>query len=188
MSRRETRCHTDAFRHRPLPLKDIMSKDCRIVVRMSEELRDWVHEQAQLGEQDDAAFVRMVLSNLRRGGVAAPTAALVVPAPVAMVRDVLNVSSAAQEVVEQPTFAEQSPQAAASAYAEATADRPSIDLDALVDGALDQAVAEGLTEPQIEATNGEPPPAGVRSLFRRPVPFSPGGNQLARIEQYLASN
>jgi hypothetical protein len=155
-----------------------MTKDCRIVVRMSEELRDWVHEQAQFGEQDDAAFVRMVLSNLRRGGVTAPIAAAVAPAPVAMVRDVLNASSAAQEVIEQPASAEDQPQAAA----------PSIDVDALVADTLDQAVAEGLTEPHFEAANGEPPPAGVRSLFRRPVPFSPGGNQLARIEQYLASN
>jgi len=164
-----------------------MTKDCRIVVRMSEELRDWVHEQAQLGEQDDAAFVRMVLSNVRRGTVAAPMiAAALVPVAVPPVRDVLIVGS--HEPIEQPAVASEAPQAAASAFAEASADKPSVDVDALVDGALDQAVAEGLTEPQIEAANGEPPPAGVRSLFRRPVPFSPGGNQLARIEQYLASN
>jgi hypothetical protein len=175
--RRETRCHTDAFRHRPLPLKDIMTKDCRIVVRMSEELRDWVHEQAHLGEQDDAAFVRMVLSNLRRGTVAAPMVGAPARATAPVVRDVLQVSSVPDDVVEHSEIKDQT-QAAA----------PSIDVDALVADTLDQAVAEGLTEPQIEAANGEPPPAGVRSLFRRPVPFSPGGNQLARIEQYLASN
>lgn len=153
-----------------------MSKDCRIVIRMSEELRDWVHEQALLGEQDDAAFVRMVLSNLRRGTGVAPM--MVAPAPVAMpiVRDVLAVASAPDRMDEPP------------AIESAPAERATIDLDAMIGNALDEAEAQGLTERQIETSNGEPPPAGVRALFRRPVPMSPGGSQLARIEQYLASS
>lgn len=169
-----------------------MSKDDRIVVRMSAELRGWVHAEASAREMDDAAYVRMVLAEAKSGVAAARIQAqaprVMVPAP-PIRRDVLDVSSMGDAPPEPVTsIAEDSQQPAASAFAEATGDKPSVDVDALVADTFSEAEAQGLTEPQIEAANGEPPPAGVRSLFRRPTPFSPGGSQLARIEQYLASN
>lgn len=161
-----------------------MSKDDRIVVRMSAELRAWVHEQAQLGEQDDAAFVRMVLSNVRRGAVVAPLAVLA-PAPVAAksVRDVLDVATITREA-SQMLASPGSPEHEARVAEILDTPRPAIDVDAMVADTLDEAEAQGLTEPQIADGQDEMPEAGVRPLFRRPVPFSPG-NQHARLEQFF---
>lgn len=158
-----------------------MTKDDRIVVRMSAELRAWVHEQAQLGEQDDAAFVRMVLSNVRRGATTAPM--LAVPAPVAapMVRDVLSVATPVTQGYPAAgdaggDYVDDRPQSAA----------PAIDIDAMVGDAFEQAEAEGLTERQIEEGQGDMPDSGVRPLFRRPVPFS-RGTQPMHLQQLLGN-
>lgn len=134
-----------------------MSKDCRIVVRMSEELRDWVHAQAQLGEQDDAAFVRMVLSNLRRG-VGAPVQPQLRPPEMQYGPGGI----AALSTSETP------------AVAQADDDHQTfdvqIDLDDLVGSALEQADAQGLTQAQPR----EPsiPASGVRAIMRPSVPYS----------------
>lgn len=155
-----------------------MTKDCRIVVRMSELLRDWVHEQASAREMDDAAYVRMLLAEARSGVTetrikAEAPAVVMMPQPVR--RDVLDVATTADPVIEAAAMVEQPVGAAHT-----------IDLDSLVDDALKAAEAEGLTEPQIEAGQGEMPESGVRAIMRRPVPFSPG-SQHARIEQLLGA-
>lgn len=140
-----------------------MPKDTRITVRMSEELGAWVHEQAMLGEQDDAAFVRMVLSNLRRGVTAAPVAAVAAPAPPAVRRDVLDVASGVAygpDVSIDEAFADELPQGSVLA----------IDLDDLVNATLASADAQGLT--QVLPQEAVIPPSGVRAVMRPAVPFS----------------
>jgi hypothetical protein len=157
-----------------------LTKDCRIVVRMSEELRDWVHAQASLGEQDDAAFVRMVLSNLRRGRTpisqTASTAPVTTPAPIR--RDILDVASGAAP----------QPAGAAPSLVEELAGEPAIavDVDAMVASAVAVAEEEGLTVEQLEESQGEMPDGGVKPLFRRPIAFSPASNH-QRLEQFFGA-
>lgn len=152
-----------------------MAKDTRITVRMSEELGAWVHEQAMLGEQDDAAFVRMVLSNLRRGVTAAPVAAVVAPAPQPVRRDVLEVASGnygrgpAMTAINGGAF-EHDVDTTMDLIAGEEAGAEAVDLDDLINSTLAQADAEGLTQ----AHEQEPliPSSGVRAVMRPAVPFS----------------
>lgn len=158
-----------------------MSKDCRITVRMSEELGAWVHAQACAREMDDAAFVRMLLAESKSGAVATRIkveAPLMVMQPQPVQRDVLEVSSG----VSDADFPHPGPPPQVGEGKEG-----SIDIDDLVAASLEEAEAAGLTQPQIEAAQGEMPEAGVRPLFRRPIPFS-RGTQHARLEQMFGGN
>lgn len=132
-----------------------MTKGARLVVRMSPELRAWVHEQAAGREQDDAAFVRMMLSELRRIG-APPmlvTPSVLAPPP----------NYAALELeVDQPAPAQPSPEI-----------EPPVDIDtaAMIAQSLDQAERQGLTEPAPQPEHVSL--GGVRAVSRPPMRYSP---------------
>lgn len=155
-----------------------MSKDCRIVVRMSEDLRDWVHAQAAAREMDDAAYVRMLLAEARSGVTATRIKAetpLVVAQAQPIQRDVLAVATVVEKVADVET-------AEAARGAEGPA--APVDLNALVDAAFDDAEQAGLTQAYELEGDGEMPAPDIRPIFRRPVPFSPA-TQHPQVAQML---
>lgn len=128
----------------------------RVVVRISDELEQWIGAQAENEGLDSATWVRSMLTRMKNGLVTAQLAQKVQP-----VRD-------------------------SSPEPEQLADEPAepIDTDAMVSEALDIADAQGLTAPREDP---EPPiqTTGVRSLVRRPPPFSGAGATPAFIKDHF---
>jgi hypothetical protein len=116
------------------------AKDARIVVRMSEELRAWVHEQAAKLEMDDAAWVRMALARFKNDG--------------AILRDYGKLAE-----LERIESANEPPP-----DAERSEPITPVDIDALVGDALATAEATGQADPRPEQAPQVEPEGAVRRI------------------------
>jgi len=130
----------------------------RLVVRISEELEQWIGAQAELEGLDSATWVRSILTRMRNGRL--PMAGK--PVPISGIVDFSMDIPSASMTESGPSTAPLSPDPIPV----------EVDTDAMVAAALGKAESEGLTEP----SNGafpDPPAGGVRALHRPQVPFSP---------------
>jgi len=119
----------------------------RLVIRLSDDLDQWIGVQCAREGLDNATFVRAVLTRLSNG----------LPPMVAMV------ARSFEQPVGELDGAEPVPQ---------TEPATDVDIEAMVGQGLELAQAQGLTEPKPEPE--AQPQAAVRPLFRRPPPFSAG--------------
>lgn len=127
-----------------------MSKDIRLVVRLSEELLAWYNAEAVKIEMPTAAYVRMVLAERKNAAVSRqfPQSVTIIPETFSPNGDDLKGFSTVSAVGEDRAFV--------------PAD---IDLDALVAAQVQTAEANGATAPMDNGYGGfvEPDP-GVRVL------------------------
>jgi hypothetical protein len=120
----------------------------RLVVRLSDDLEQWIGAQAELEGLDTATWVRSILTRMKNR---------LVP-PVNAVRPTQTAAAAVEEHQEEVQH-----------LTEEALDL--VDADAMVAEALATADEQGLTAPR-QDQEPEIPPSGVRSLVRRPPPFS----------------
>jgi hypothetical protein len=124
----------------------------RLVVRLSDDLEQWIGAQAELEGLDTATWVRSILTRMKNR---------LVPPVNAMGEEPLDL---------RPRYRDLGV-ANAEALATGYRDVGVVDADAMVAEALATADEQGLTAPR-QDQEPEIPPSGVRSLVRRPPPFS----------------
>ena len=120
----------------------------RIVVRMSEDLDQWISEQAENEGLDSATWVRATLMRMRKG-----TGSIMQDMAMVETNDPTHTVTVRTPLPET-NFQPESP----------------VDIDAIVSEGLDQAIALGQAEADVAQEEAQS--NGVRALVRRAPPFS----------------
>ena len=125
-------------------------KETRIIVKMSQDLKDWVHSQAIREDLDEGIWVRMQLAKIGRGeGIPA-----------------LRLPRAVQLEVQEPIYD--------TAEQQIEEHSEPVDTEALIANALEDANI------QPPPTALIPPPQGVRSLRKPQTPLTGGNVNIDR--------